>query len=71
MTANARDTVDWSVFDKYPEITVTCVCRHEYRSHAKGVNVDGRYVLVARKPCGVCGGELLMAARSDPESMTL
>lgn len=68
-SGNARDSVDWSVFDQYAEQTVTCVCGHTYRSHAKFV-ADVSYV-VARKPCAVCGGERMKAARSDPETMAL
>jgi hypothetical protein len=71
MKANLRDGVDWAVHDQYPEDTVTCVCGHEYRSHGKMVSIEGTFVLVARKPCGVCGGERLKAARSDPEAVII
>jgi hypothetical protein len=71
MKANLRDGVDWTKQDAHPENSVTCVCGHEYRSHSRMVCADHAFVLVARKPCGVCGGERLKAARSDPEAMTL
>ena len=74
---NMRDTVDWSIQTPYPEHTVTCGCGHTDRSHAKLVRIDGQgegfssFVLIARLPCGVCGGERLKAARSDPETMSI
>lgn len=73
--SNFREQIDWTPFDKYSESTVTCVCGHTYRSHAKFVMamVDGRHVgaTIARKACAMCGGERMTAARSDPETQTL
>jgi hypothetical protein len=60
--------IDWSVFDKFPEMTCTCVCGTVFRTHAKGVPGVG---LVARKPCPKCGDTKLGRASSDTEWMTI
>lgn len=61
-------TIDWSVFDKFPEMTCTCVCGTVFRTHAKGVPGVG---LVARKPCPVCGETRMTRASSDVERMEI
>jgi hypothetical protein len=74
--AGLYGSIDWAVFDKYPEATCTCRCGVSFRSHAKAVQVMtdsvSVFVLVARKPCTGCGAcDDLRSARSDPELVTL
>lgn len=60
--------IDWTVHDKYPEMTCSCVCQAIFRSHAKFVVEQG---LISRKPCPRCGNNLLNCASSDPERFTI
>ncbi len=64
-------TFDWTPFDAFPEMTVTCTNDHTYRSHAITVSGSQGVELVARKACPNCGAIALRRASSDPESFTL
>lgn len=64
-------SIDWSVFDKYSEDTVTCRCETVYRSHAKFVLTPEPHI-ETRKPCPGCGRtDNSRRVSSDPEVVTL
>jgi hypothetical protein len=64
--------IDWSVFDKWSEDTITCACETQFRSHAKSVFTDGRHSISSRKPCPACGATNgHRRASSDVETMTI
>ena len=60
--------IDWSPYEDFPEGTCTCVCRHEFRSHAKFSAARG---LISRKPCPKCDKDLLRKFSSDPETFII
>jgi hypothetical protein len=61
--------IDWTVFDRWPELAIECRCGASFRSRAK-ITAEGR--IATRKPCPKCG-QLANArsARSEPETMTI
>jgi hypothetical protein len=66
------DTVDWSKFTDPPCTTVTCRCGYVFRSHAKTVKVDGRWIAVSKEPCIQCGrSDNIWKVSTDPESFTI
>jgi hypothetical protein len=65
--------IDWTIFDQYPENTVTCRCGVSYRSHTKmDVGDDRKLHLHCRKPCPACGSTIdPRRASSDPETRVI
>ncbi len=61
--------IDWTVFDKYPEMIVECSCGRLYRSHIK--YRDGQ--VHTRRPCPRCLSVVghVRRARSEPETWTM
>lgn len=59
--------IDWSPFDRLPEMTCYCRCGAVFRSHAKvALNVPG---LVTRLACPACDKDNdCRRVSSDPET---
>ena len=63
--------IDWTVFDQYPENTLTCACGHVFRSHSKYVR-DPEPHIHSRKSCPGCGfQDRIVRASSDPEEFVI
>ena len=59
-------SIDWRQFSYHPISTNRCKCGGEWRSHVKGVYINGNAILVAQKPCPDCGSHIrIFDSRSD------
>jgi len=67
------EKINWSKFDDYSEDTCYCKCGKVYRSHAKGVKIEGKFKMVTRKLCPGCGASVSNCRRyqSNPEIYTI
>lgn len=64
--------IDWRPLLKYKENVVECKCGAVYRSHTKGVWVEGRFAVISRKPCPACGKvNNVKRSTSPPETLIL
>lgn len=66
-------TIDWKIFDKFPESECECTCGSIYHSHAKMVMVDDKLILYSRVPCPGCRetSNHLRAVRGKPEKFSI
>ena len=63
---------DWNTFDGIPENTCFCNCGTIFRSHSKGMMVNGKYKLITKKACPACNTtDNCRKISSDPELFTV
>jgi len=66
------EKIDWSIFDGDPELTCTCRCGAQFRSHAKFVSEGNSFRHYSQKPCPGCGRhDNISGIRSDWERFSL
>lgn len=60
--------IDWAVLEKYDKSTCYCFCEAVFESHAKGISLGDKFVMVSQQPCPACGqNDKLRRISSPPE----
>lgn len=67
-----EDEIDWTQFGDTVTSTAYCRCGMVFRSHAKAVNIEGRWKCVSRIPCPQCGQhDNIYRVSTDPEQFII